>query len=231
MHQPIPYTDWQKILQEGAAYFGQSLSEQQMLLFYRHAELLLRWNRRMNLTAIRDPRMMAVNHFIDSFGPVRYFAPMRHVLDVGSGGGFPGLPLKICCPSIDLTLVDASRKKVSFLQHAIRELGLREARAVQERVEGLSGAIKGPLYDTIVCRAFSGLAFIVAQLPPLLADGGQILVWKGRLPREEIREVQPMLAAAGRALTLSVQSYRLPFSNADRTLVVLSTERHGAKEP
>lgn len=230
MHLPIPYAEWQKLLAEGAAHFGQSLSEQQMRLFYRHGEMLQRWNRTVNLTAIRDPQMMAVNHFIDSFGPAPYFMPMRRVLDVGSGGGFPGLPLKVCHPSIDLTMVDAARKKVSFLQHTIRELGLKNARAIQQRVEAWSGTIQGPLFDTIVCRAFSSLALIVAQFPPLLADGGRIVVWKGRLPDAEIREVEPMLVTAMRTLTLSVQPYRLPFSNAVRTLVMLSNERHDAKE-
>lgn len=230
MDPSISYPEWQKTLQEGAVYFGQSLTERQIRLLYRHGELLQRWNRTMNLTAIRDPHMMAVKHFIDSFGPARHFVPMRRVLDVGSGGGFPGLPLKIAWPSIELTMVDAARKKVSFLRHVIRELALKGACAVQARVEDLSRQAKVPLYDTIVCRAFSSLAFIAAQLPPLLSEGGRIVVWKGRLPQEEMREIEPMLSTARRALTLSVQSYRLPVLNAERTLVILSAGGHGAKE-
>ena len=176
--------------------------------------------------------MMALKHFVDSFGAARHFTPVGRVLDVGSGGGFPGLPLKIVCPSIELTMVDAARKKVSFLQHVIRELELKGARAVQARVEELARQADAPFhYDTIVCRAFGSLASIVAQLPPLLSERGRIVVWKGRLPHEEIREVEPVLSTVKRALTLSVQSYRLPITEAERTLVILSAGGHDPKEP
>ena len=93
MHPSISYPEWQKILQEGAACFGGPLSERQIRLLYRHGQMLQRWNRTTNLTAIRDPRMMALKHFVDSFGAARHFTPVGRVLDVGSGGGFPGLPL------------------------------------------------------------------------------------------------------------------------------------------
>lgn len=230
MDSSIPYPEWRQTLVEGAAHFGLTLTDQQIRRCYRHAEILHQWNRSTNLTAITDAHSMAVKHFLDAFGPAAYVTPMTRVLDVGSGGGFPGLPLKVWCPSIDLTLVDRQRKKVSFLRYVIRALEMSNARALQIRVEDLARQCDRPLFDTIVCRAFGGLAFMVSHLPPLLAAGGRIVVWKGRLPEQEIREVQPLLQTAKRALTLSVRSYRLPFSDAERTLVILTDDRCGAKE-
>jgi 16S rRNA (guanine527-N7)-methyltransferase len=223
MSLPIDYGAWHKTLQDGAAHFNLSLSDAQVRLFYRHATLLLQWNQTTNLTAIRDPLEMAVKHFIDSFGPATQIAPMGRVLDAGSGGGFPGLPLKVCWPAIDLTLVDAVRKKTSFLQHLIRELGLKHARAWHTRVESLALRSAPPRFDTIVCRAFTDLSFIISSLSPLLAEKGCIAVWKGRFPDQEIRKALTLLDASPCALTLSVYSYSLPISGAERTLVMLSS--------
>lgn len=227
MHHPIPFTAWSQTLQGGAAFFGQSLTDAQIRLFYRHAEMLRQWNRAVNLTAITEPHAIAVKHFLDSFGPAVYLPPMRRVLDVGSGGGFPGLPLKVCCPAIELTLVDAVRKKVSFLKHVIRELALKKTRAWHARVEALSRQTPPPHFDTIVCRAFSDLAFAVKHLAPLLDDNGRIVVWKGRRPDQEIQEIMPLIEVSGRTLTLTQQSYTLPFFEAQRTLVILTSDDRG----
>jgi 16S rRNA (guanine527-N7)-methyltransferase len=155
---------------------------------------------------------------------------MRRVLDVGSGGGFPGLPLKVCCPAIELTLVDAVRKKVSFLKHVIRELGLKNTRAWHARVEALGRQTPPPRFDAIVCRAFSDLAFALKHLAPLLDENGRIVFWKGRRPDQEIQQIMPLIAVPGRTLTLTQQSYRLPFFEAQRTLVILTTGDRGLPE-
>lgn len=222
MDMPIRQEEWEKTIRAGADFFALSFTDQQIHQFYRHAEILSRWNRKTNLTAIRDPREMAVKHFVDSFGPVRHVMPMARVLDVGSGGGFPGLPLKVYCPSIDLTVVEAVRKKTSFLQHVIRELRLGGVRVIHERVETLVRHNPTPHFDTIVCRAFSDLVSIAINLSPLLAPQGKIVVWKGRMPDQEIRDVLPLLNDDKRALILSTRSYKLPIFNAERTLVILT---------
>jgi 16S rRNA (guanine527-N7)-methyltransferase len=146
---------------------------------------------------------------------------MQRVLDVGSGAGFPGLPLKIMYPHIELTLVDAVRKKTSFLKHAIRMMPLNATEVIHGRIENLSkGEMRGR-FDTIVCRAFSDLSNIIAHALPLLSRNGQLAIWKGRLPAEEIRNVQPVLAARQRLLTLCLQPYRLPETSIKHTLVII----------
>jgi 16S rRNA (guanine527-N7)-methyltransferase len=220
----IDFEKWSDIIRKGAAGFNLQLTDHQIRLFYKHAEALRQWSKKTNLTSITDPIEIAIKHFIDSIGPVTFFNPMSRVLDMGSGGGFPGLPLKVNCPAIDLTLVDAVRKKTSFIQHVIRQLGLKNTRAIHARVEELSRTKPIHAFDTVVCRAFSNLTFIVTHALPLISETGQIVIWKGQIPAQEIRAVQPFLDSSKRRLELSLQSYRLPVLNAKRTLVVINAK-------
>ena len=134
----IVFDQWESILRKGAASFGLILTDQQIKYFYDHAVALLQWSKKINLTAIKDPKSVAIKHFIDSLGPASFSIPMKRVLDVGSGGGFPGLPLKVWNPSMDLTLIDAIRKKISFIQHVIRILKLTDTQTIHGRIEDLA---------------------------------------------------------------------------------------------
>ena len=125
--QSIDIDKWRRMIVDGALAFDLHLTDLQIGLFFRHMEALLQWSPKVNLTAIHDPYEIAVKHFVDSIVPAAFFSPALRVLDMGSGAGFPGLPLKVWCPSIELTMVDAVRKKVSFLQHVIRQMELKNA--------------------------------------------------------------------------------------------------------
>lgn len=218
----INFKKWDQIIRKGIAPFDMILNEQQIQLFYRHAELLLQWNRKTNLTTITDHKEIAIKHFIDSLGPMPFLNPMQHVLDVGSGGGFPGLPLKVVCPSIELTLLDAVRKKTSFIQHVIRTLKLKGAQAIHGRVEDLSLAEKHMAFDAIVCRAFSDLSFIFTNAWPRLSPGGKIAVWKGRMPEKEIADIRKLSRKEPFFLDMKVHTYRLPIFDAERTLIIIT---------
>ncbi len=108
---------WKRLVEEGVKEFGINISGKETDMFAIHAGEMLHWNRRINLTAITDPEEVALKHFIDAIAPVSMISPGSSILDIGSGGGFPGLPVKIVMPSVSVTLVDGSRKKVSFLNH------------------------------------------------------------------------------------------------------------------
>jgi 16S rRNA (guanine527-N7)-methyltransferase len=218
----INFEQWNIIVQKGIAPFDMILNEQQTQLFYRHAEALLQWNRNINLTAITDPKEIAIKHFIDSIAPLTFLKPMQHVLDVGSGGGFPGLPLKALCPSIELILLDAVRKKTSFIQHVIRALKLKGAQAIQGRVEDLSSPEKPMSFDTVVCRAFSNLSNIFKNAWPLLSPGGKIVVWKGRVPEKEIMDFRTLFRKDLLLLEMKIHTYRLPIYDAERTLIIIT---------
>jgi len=221
----ILFDQWERILREGAASFGLSLTDQQIKQFYDHAVALLQWSKKINLTGIRDPKSVAIKHFIDSLGPASFAIPMQRVLDVGSGGGFPGLPLKVWNPSIDLTLMDAVRKKISFIQHVIRILKLTDTQTIHGRLEDLSRQEGFRPFDTILCRAFSDLSFIAAHGLPLLSKNGKIIVWKGKLPEKEIEAVRLRFHNENRGLKIETKPYRLPILDAERTIVIITAHR------
>lgn len=216
------YNKWQRMILDGALAFDLHPTDQQVDLFFRHMQALLEWSSKINLTAIQDPYEIAVKHFLDSLAPAAFFQPSLRVLDLGSGAGFPGLPLKIWWPSIELTMVDAVRKKVSFLQYLTRQLGLHKVQSIHARIEHVGRTSGATVFDTIVCRAFSDLRSIVMNALPLLSEAGQIAVWKGRFPDKEIAAARPVLEHAPYPLTMRSISYRLPFIDARRTLVIIS---------
>jgi len=217
----IDYHHWEKTLRNSVAAFDIDLTDQQIGQFYIHAEELQRWTRKTNLTAIKDADEIAAKHFIDSIVPSVYFDPMHDVLDIGSGGGFPGLPLKVLYPHIQLTLIDAVRKKTSFLKHVVRSMRIEDTQVVHGRIEEIGLRYKMTLWDSIVSRAYSSVSVILENALPLLSPGGQILIWKGPSPEEEIRAAQDVIARQRRLLTLRVRSYFLPEIAAQRTLVAI----------
>ncbi len=217
----IDYNHWENILRRSAASFGIVLSDQQIRQFLIHGEELQRWTRRTNLTAIKEVEEIAIKHFIDSIAPSIYFEPMHDVLDIGSGGGFPGLPLKVLYPHIHLTLIDAVRKKASFLKHMVRLIAVKDTDVIHGRVEALSTRHEMALFDTIISRAYSNITIILKNALPLLKPGGQILIWKGPSPDNEIKAANAVIERQRRLLTLKVRPYALPEISAQRTLIAI----------
>ena len=126
-------SEWNRLIVNGAETLGVQVSAFQVAQFSDHIRELLLWNRKTNLTAITLPSEVAIKHVVDSLAIARWIHPEASVLDVGSGGGFPGIPLKILMPSLSVTLIDSSRKKNSFQRHVIRTLGLANINALQTR--------------------------------------------------------------------------------------------------
>lgn len=224
---------WNRILQDGGQQLGVGVSAAELTLLTRHAAELVRWNRKTNLTAITAPDEIAIKHVLDAMAPLPQIpAAAETLLDIGSGGGFPGLVLKILRPGLSVTLVEASRKKVSFLSHVIRTLGLKDARALHTRVEAL---VAEPQYrhgfDVIVCRALCALDAFVALALPLLAPGGQLFALKGRA-NETDAEMAMVLSRFAKnstqneppetgGLVMTSVIYHLPYLNTERTLVII----------
>lgn len=193
-----------------------------------HLALLARWNRTYNLTAIREPARMVTHHLLDCLAVLPALdrlcggrIPFR-VLDVGSGGGLPGIPIAIARPDWRVTLVEASQKKGAFLAQAIAELRLGNAEVAIARVEDLRPA---PLYDIAISRAFADLAAFAAAVLPHLAEGGSIVAMKGVHPDAELVEVPPQVRVA-ETLALDV-----PFVEGARHLVVMQRAPAGPAAP
>jgi len=221
-------SEWNRLILNGAETLGVQVSAFQVAQFGAHIRELLLWNRKTNLTAITLPSEVAIKHVVDSLAIARWIHPEASVLDIGSGGGFPGIPLKILMPSLSVTLIDSSRKKNSFQRHVIRTLGLVDIAARQTRVESLS-AIPDCLnaFSVIICRAFTDLAHFVEMAMPLLAPSGMMIAMKGRISSEELADVSsltPRLSQAGTVLHSQTISYNLPFLGAERCLYILTAK-------
>lgn len=225
----IDFLGWKKLIMDGAQLSGLYVTVQQAELFASHASELLIWNRKVNLTAITDPLEIAVKHFLDSIAAVPLIGPDKSILDIGSGAGFPGIPLKIMLPSNPVFLIDASRKKVAFLNHLIRLMKLQNISAYHGRVENLSQDSEFiNRFDVIVCRALTDLKTFVEMAFPLLSDKGFLLAYKGNLSDLEFEEIQNSKKhhwGSNTHWAISTQNYHLPFLNQPRTLVVI--KRYG----
>jgi 16S rRNA (guanine527-N7)-methyltransferase len=134
----IGSNEWSQVIIDGAKAFDLDIDRFHTDLFAAHARELLHWAKSINLTTIVDPFEVAVKHFVDSLAPARLITPGAILLDIGSGGGFPGIPLKVVIPTLSITLIDASRKKVNFLKHVIRALRLDGIEALHIRAEELA---------------------------------------------------------------------------------------------
>ncbi len=206
---------------QGCDTMGIVLDHHQIASMARHAHQLILWNKKINLTAIRDPLDIAEKHFLDAIGVQQFVSAKGRIMDMGTGGGFPSIPLKVMDPLVQYCLVDSVRKKVNFLNHVIRTLGLGGIQALHTRVEDLAqdpDHAKG--YDAVISRGFANLEKFVALALPLLKPGGEIYALKGR---EGIDEINPALESG---FHITQDHYQLPFTKAGRYLIRLK-ERQG----
>ena len=178
--------DW---LRAGVQELGLALNEDQLARLLDFQSLLQKWNKVYNLTAVRDPGEMLTHHLLDSLAAVtplkRHLAQQGgaglRLLDVGSGGGLPGVVFAICCLDLDVSCVDTVAKKAAFIQQAAAALGLKNLHGIHARVETLAGP-----FDVVSCRAFAALADFTAWSRAALAPQGVWLAMKGRYPQDEI---------------------------------------------
>jgi 16S rRNA (guanine527-N7)-methyltransferase len=169
-------------LLEGARSLGIELSDEQAGKLLAHLDLLDEWNQRMNLTAIRDRGQQLTKHLLDSLS-VRPHLRGSRIADVGSGAGFPGIPLAIVSPGLHFALIESTGKKCRFLEHVCDTLALTNVEVAQARAEAFKPAER---FDTVIARAVGPIADLVRNAGPLVAGGGRLLAMKGRFPEDEL---------------------------------------------
>ncbi|MCX8117361.1 MAG: 16S rRNA (guanine(527)-N(7))-methyltransferase RsmG [Desulfobacterota bacterium] len=207
------------LLIKGAKAFGIVLTERSVEAFDLYLRELLKWNRKMNLTAIRSEKEIVVKHFIDSLAVVPHLSGATALLDIGSGAGFPGLPIKMVMPDLEVVLLESVQKKVHFQSHVIRILRLQGVKAIHGRAqdEEVLGYWEGR-FDAVVARAFSDLKTLLRLGNPFLKSKGLLIALKGPAFKRELTslsspEVFPL------RLDRRVD-YTLPFTTLHRTLLL-----------
>lgn len=215
----------------GTQALGLTLDDSQADRLLQYLALLARWTQVYNLTAVRDPQDMLRHHLLDSLAVVpamrRHLATLppgtpRRLLDVGSGGGLPGVVLALLCPELSVTCVDTVGKKATFIRQAGAELGLRNLQAQHARVETLPTA---PGHDVITARAFASLAELCRLTQPLLAPGGVWMAMKGQAPDGERAELPAVIDV------FHVEHLQVPRLDASRCLVWMRPEIAEAPPP
>ena len=216
-HRPSALADHAK------SQLGIRLSEAQLRMFERLTQLLLEWNERMNLTAITDWEAIAIKHYLDALTlnkVIRQFDGLR-LVDVGAGAGFPGLPLAIAWPQLQLTLMDSTLKKLRFIDHVVEALALKNVRTLHSRAEDAGrDQAQREAYDIVVARALGRLPVLLEYTMPLCKLGGRVIAMKGTAALEETAEAAKAIGALGGELS-AIEAVLLPTLANPRYLIVI----------
>ena len=198
------------LLEEGAQELGVKLGKEECDLFLAYLGELAEWSRRINLTAIKKETDIVCRHFLDSLSADRFLEDGKRLLDIGSGAGFPGIPLKIVRPSLEVVLIDGVGKKVAFMKNVIRRLGLSGIEAVHGRIEE-KGLIEryGGTFDVVLSRAFAELGDYLTLAAPYVKAGGWVIAVKG--PRGD-RELEAAQSARHNLTLKGVEEVPIPFT-------------------
>ena len=204
-----------KLLQRTAADLGVFLEEAHLDAFGTYLDELCLWNRRMNLTGLHSRKRMAVELVADSLVPVPRLPDTGTLLDVGSGAGFPGIPIKILKPALSVDLLEPSAKKQAFLKQAVRLLGLKDLRTLRGRAGNADPGLRAQGYDVVTARAVAGLREAVRLCAPHILPGGLLVGFVGGRREIALRDASERLSEAELELEASM-CYRLPGMEGSR---------------
>jgi 16S rRNA (guanine527-N7)-methyltransferase len=212
-----------ELARQAHALLGLHLTTAHLAALEKYESELIAWNKQTNLTAIDQPRKIRARHFLDALTCLLAMreSPMERVIDVGTGAGFPGLPLKIICPSMRLTLVESVGKKTSFCRHIVKILGLEGVEILQKRAEAVgSMAAHRQQYDWSVARAVAVMPVLMEYLLPLVRIGGRTLAMKGESGPAEAHDAESAMQLLGGHLRQLIP-VTLPGVEDERYLVVV----------
>ena len=213
----------ENLAREALSLFNVHMTGRQVMALITYERELLDWNQKFNLTAIRDVESIRTKHFLDSFSCVQAWKanPPRRLVDVGTGAGFPGIPLKIIYPSMQLTLVESVGKKAKFCQHIVEVLGLENVKVIHSRAEDLGQKTEyRETYDWAVARAVANLNVLSEYLLPLVKIGGTVLAQKGESGPAEAQSAEKAMKLLGGKLKQLIP-VNLPGVADDRYLVLV----------
>lgn len=199
------------------------LDEKQIKQFYLFMELLLSWNERINLTTITDQKEIILKHFVDSLTVAKYIKQNAKVIDVGTGGGFPGIPLKIYRPDLNVILLDSLNKRINFLDEVIEKLKLENVQAIHGRAEDVARDKKyRESFDVATSRAVANMSTLSEYLLPFVKVGGIAIAMKGPDVEDELKDSKKAIKIlGGKLLEKNIIKFYLPKTEISRTIIII----------
>ena len=213
-------------MKENEKYFDFHFSVEQLEQFFAYMNLLIEWNEKMNLTAIVEPNEIILKHFIDSITILKEIDNNSKIIDVGTGAGFPGVPLSIMNPTLKITLADSLNKRLIFLQEVVNQLGLKNIEIIHARAEELGKNKKyRENFDVATSRAVANLSTLSEYLIPLVKVGGKIISMKAGGAQEEIEAAKKAIKILGGKIE-GIEEFKLPQTEIERTIILIKKEEH-----
>ena len=196
-------------------------NDEQLKQFYEYMNLLIEWNKKINLTAIVKPEEIILKHFIDSLTINSYIGENHTLVDVGTGAGFPGIPIKIYRPDLKVVLVDSLNKRINFLNEVINQLHLKDIETIHSRIEDFGKNSKyRESFDIVTARAVANLSVLSEYLVPLAKIEGKCICMKGNEILEECNNAKNAIKILGGKI-LNIDKFELPNSEISRNIIVL----------
>ncbi|MCK4241497.1 MAG: 16S rRNA (guanine(527)-N(7))-methyltransferase RsmG [Candidatus Atribacteria bacterium] len=221
----------ERILVDGAQKIGIKLNKNQIETFSLYLDLLIEWNQKINLTSLKTPQEIIIKHFLDSLTCIKAIdlysnIDISSIVDIGTGAGFPGIPIKIVCPSIELFLLEARKKKSIFLEKLTKELNLKQVQILKGRAETFGRCTEHrEKYDIAISRAVAPLNILSEYCLPLVRVRGLFIAQKGRTYKSETEKGIKAIQFLGGEL-IKVEKIQIPFINQNRYLLVINKKKN-----
>lgn len=207
----------------------QKINNKQLEMFYKYMQLLLEWNKKINLTAITDENEIILKHFVDSLTVLKYINEKDNIIDVGTGAGFPGIPIAIMMPNVKITLLDSLNKRINFLNEVIKELDLKNVETIHSRSEDCGkDMLYREKYDISIARAVANLSTLSEYLLPFVKIGGKMICMKGSEIEEELKNAQYAIKVLGGKI-IARDEFTLPESDIKRNIIIVKKEQYTPK--